>query len=186
MEQAFASMGSNMLIVLPGSTSTGGAMGGFGSQPTLTWDDLEAIRREIPIGALRPPRSMRTSAAGPVGGQNWSTSVTGTTPDYFAIRSWPVAQGQPHHRDRRRRRAPRWSCSARRWWSKLFGAGVDPIGQLVRIKNVPFTVVGVLAKKGQSPSGPGLRRHRLRARSPPSTQKIQGGLKNFIDRAASW
>src|SRR5690242_4810150 len=85
-------MGSNLLIITPGSTNAGGAHGGFGSLPTLTWDDMRAIQNEVPTARYVAP-ALRSNAQVISEDQNWSTQVTGTTPDYFAIRTWPMAKG---------------------------------------------------------------------------------------------
>jgi putative ABC transport system permease protein len=177
VEQAFASMGSNMLIILPGTTTAGGAMGGFGSQPTLTWDDLQAIQREIPAARWVAP-ALRTNAQVLAEDQNWTTSVNGTTPDYFRIRSWPMAQGSPIVQSDVDG-GVKVAVLGQTVVDKLFGAGANPVGQVVRVKNVPFTVAGVLAKKGQSPMG---QDYDDAVYVPVSTfeQKIQGGLKNYI------
>ena len=156
VEASFASMGSNLLIVLPGTTTLGGQRGGFGSMPTLTWDDLKAIRTEVPAvryaaaqlssGAQLSPRT-RTGAR----------ASTALPPEYFAIRNWPIAIGVADERLRRRERhqgrLPRQDGRG-----QALRPNANPVGQLVRIKNIPFEVKGVLATKGQSPTGPGLRR----------------------------
>jgi putative ABC transport system permease protein len=177
VEQSFASMGSNMLIVLPGTSTAGGAMGGFGSLPTLTWDDLEAIQHELPAVRWAAP-ALRVVAQVLSEDQNWTTSVTGTTPEFFFIRSWKVAKGVPLGQadvDGGAKVAALGQTVA----DKLFGAGAVPIGRVIRVKNVPFTVVGVLEKKGQSPMG---QDYDDAVFVPVTTfqQKIQGGLKNFI------
>src|SRR5215813_1932025 len=92
VEQSFASMGANLLIVQSGTTSTGGARGGFGSLPTLTWEDLKAIQTEIPSVRYAAP-SVGGNAQILSEDQNWSTRITGTTPDYFLIRNWPTSLG---------------------------------------------------------------------------------------------
>src|SRR5262245_63755682 len=92
VESAFAAMGTSLLIVMPGSTSSGGARGGFGSQPTLTWDDLKAIQTEVPSVRSAAP-VLRSSAQLLSEDQNWSTQVQGTSPEYFEVRNWPVASG---------------------------------------------------------------------------------------------
>src|SRR5512135_829398 len=92
VEAAFAAMGSNMLIVLPGTTTAGGAMGGFGSMPTLTWDDLRAIQTEVPT-VRAAAAQLRTGAQVMSEEQNWGTQVLGTSPEYFQIRTWAASQG---------------------------------------------------------------------------------------------
>ena len=93
VQKVFDAMGTNLLIVMPGSTNSGGARGGFGSQPTLTWDDLEALRTQLPsVHAVAP--EMRTNTQVFSEDQNWTTSVTGTTPDFFDVRGWTIATGR--------------------------------------------------------------------------------------------
>jgi len=176
VEQAFASMGSNMLVILPGTSTAGGAMGGFGSQPTLTWDDLKAIQSEVPTVRYVAP-TLRSSAQVMSEDQNWTTSVTGTNPDYFQIRTWPVERGEPLTASDVDG-AVKVAVLGRTVADKLFGAS-DPVGQVVRVKNIPFTVAGVLAAKGQSPVG---QDYDDAVFVPVTTfaQKIQGGLKNYV------
>ncbi|MGE5237167.1 MAG: ABC transporter permease [Acidobacteriota bacterium] len=151
VEKAFAAMGSNLLIVLPGTTTAGGAHGGFGSMPTLTWDDLSAMRTEAP--AVRYVAAMlRTTAPVLSEDQNWTTVVYGTTSDYFHIRNWRVAKGVSFSSSDEET-GTKVALLGQTVVDQLFGAGIDPVGQMVRIKNIPFQVIGVLAKKGQSPMG---------------------------------
>ena len=92
VESLFSSMGTNMLIVLSGSTSSGGVMGGFGSMPTLTWDDLIAIQTQAPAVRLAAPvANLRATLVAEEA--NWTTGVVGTTSEYFEIRSWQPEQG---------------------------------------------------------------------------------------------
>jgi len=180
VEQAFAAMGSNMLILLPGSTTAGGVQGGFGSMPTLTWDDVRAIRSEAPAVRYVSP-ALRSTVQVVSEDQNWTTSVNGVAPEYFAIRDWRAARGAL------------FSASdvdsgtkvvvlGQTVVDKVFGPNVDPTGLAVRIKNVPFDVVGVLAAKGQSPMG---QDYDDAVFVPYSTfqAKIQGGLKNLVQGA---
>ena len=90
VQETFESMGTNLLIVLPGSANTGGMRGGFGSQPTITWGDLRAMQTELRAVRLAAP-VLRMSAPVQGADQNWTTGIVGTTQDYFTIRSWPVA-----------------------------------------------------------------------------------------------
>jgi putative ABC transport system permease protein len=177
VEKSFAAMGSNLLIVMSGTTTAGGAHGGFGSMPTLTWDDLGAIQHELSAVEYAAPQ-MRTTAQVITEEQNWTTSVTGTTPEYFLIRSWPTAAGAAFGAadvDG----ANKVAVLGQTVVGKLFGANVDPIGQTIRIRNIPFQVVGVLAKKGQSPNGQDFDDAVFIPSSTYMT-KIQGGLKKFL------
>ncbi len=177
VDEAFAAMGSNMLIVLPGTSTAGGAMGGFGSMPTITWDDLRAIRTELPSVRWAAPQ-LRTAAQVLSEDQNWTTSVYGTTPDYFSIRNWDAARGALFATSDVDG-GTKVVVLGQTVVDKLFGPGADPVGQVVRVKNVPFTVVGVLEKKGQSQFG---QDYDDGVFVPVSTyqQKIQGGLKNLL------
>lgn len=151
VEESFASMGTNLLIVMPGSSMSGGARGGFGSQPTLTRDDLKAIATELPLVSAAAP-DLRTSAQLQSEEQNWPTSVRGTTPDFFRIRQWSASAGAlitESDVDSGAKVIVLGGTVA----EKLFGSARDSIGQLVRVKGVPFQVVGVLEKKGQSSMG---------------------------------
>jgi putative ABC transport system permease protein len=177
VEQQFAAMGSNLLIIQSGSTTSGGSRGGFGSQPTLTWDDMAAIQREITAVKYVAPQ-LRSNAQVINEEQNWTTSVTGTTPDFFSIRTWPVALGQPLSQadvDG----ATKTIVLGQTVVDKLYGPNADPIGQSVRVRNVPFQVMGVLARKGQSANG---QDYDDGVFIPSSTfqAKIQGGLKQFL------
>ena len=177
VEQQFAAMGSNLLIIQSGSTTSGGSRGGFGSQPTLTWDDMTAIQREISAVKYVAPQ-LRSNAQVINEEQNWSTSVTGTTPDFFLIRTWPVASGQPISQadvDG----ASKIVVLGQTVVDKLYGPNSDPVGQSVRIRNVPFQIAGVLSRKGQSPGG---QDYDDAVFLPSSTfqAKIQGGLKQFL------
>jgi putative ABC transport system permease protein len=179
VEQAFASMGTNLLVLMPGTTTSGGVHGGFGSLPTLTWDDLRAIQDPQQVPSVRYA-SAQLRATVPVisEDQNWTTQVSGVAPEYFDIRSWPMARGA---------RFTQGDVEAgnkvvvlgQTVVDKLYGSSADPVGQVVRIKNIPFTVVGVAERKGQSTMG---QDYDDAAFVPYTTfgTKIQGGLKNYI------
>ena len=178
VEATFAAMGSNMLIVLPGTSSAGGAMGGFGSMPTVTWEDLAAIQSEIPT-VRAAAAQLRTNAQVMSEEQNWGTQVFGTSPEYFQIRTWPAALGSLlTHSDVEG--GAKVAVIGQTVSDKLFGENSNPTGQTIRIKSIPFTVVGVLTKKGQSQWG---QDYDDIVVVPVSTfqQKIKGGLKNFIE-----
>ena len=148
--EQIASMGSNLLIVMSGSSTSGGFRGGMGTVPTLTVDDAKAIIAEIPSVKYTAP-SLSGVAQVVFGNQNWSTVVNGTTPELLAIRDWPLSSGQPFTQQDVDGTA-KVCLLGKTVAENLFG-GIDPIGQVVRIKKVPFTVVGVLAPKGQSTWG---------------------------------
>ena len=177
VEASFASMGSNLLIILPGTTTKGGASGGFGSMPTLTWTDLRAIRNEC-SAVRRVAAVLRSTAQVLSDEQNWTTSVNGTSSDYFEIRSWPVAKGRLFS-DADVDGGAKVVALGQTVVEKLFGANSDPLGQSVRIKGVPFTVVAVLAKKGQSPTG---QDYDDSVYIPQSTfmAKIQGSMAQYL------
>jgi putative ABC transport system permease protein len=145
-----ASMGSNLLIILPGSTSSGGVRMGAGSQPTLSMGDAEAILRECPAVAEVGP-VLGGVAQVVVGHLNWSTGVTGTTPGMLTVRDWPLASGRPFT-DQDVKSATKVALLGQTVVDNLFGEQ-SPVGQTIRIKNVPFTVIGVLSIKGQSAQG---------------------------------
>ncbi|HEX3766255.1 MAG TPA: ABC transporter permease [Kofleriaceae bacterium] len=177
VEEAFKQMGTNLLVVLPGSSQSGGARGGFGSQPTITWDDLDAIRTQVPSVRSAAPQLM-TGQQIVSEDQNWFTQIIGTAPEFFEIRSWKAVYGQPFGQ-------PEVDGGAKvvvlgqTVVEKLFGKGANPVGLAVRIKNVPFTIVGVLVRKGQSPFG---QDYDDTVIIPASSfaAKIQGGLSKFL------
>jgi len=150
ISQQIASIGSNLIIILPGSTTSGGLRMGMGSQPTLTKDDADAILKEC--SAVQDVAPVLNGAAQIVyGNQNWSTGVYGTTPSMLNIRDWPLSSGRPFT-EQDVRSATKVCLLGQTVVENLFGS-IDPLGQVVRIKKVPFTVIGVLDKKGQSPQG---------------------------------
>ncbi len=148
--QQIASMGSNLLIVIPGATTAGGARMGFGSVSTLTSDDAKAIKDECSaVKAVAPIWGGVTQVV--YGNQNWNTGVNGTTPDFFEIREWPMASGRIFN-DQEITGAVKVAVVGQSVVENLFGS-INPLGQVIRIKMVPFTVIGVLSSKGQSARG---------------------------------
>ena len=144
------SLGSNLIIVLSGSTTSSGVRAGHGSQLTITEDDAAGIAREVPAVQVAAP-SVRGIAQVVYGNLNWSTVIQGVTSVYNEARDWPVAAGRsvnPEDQDGATKVAVLGQTTA----ENLFG-GVDPLDQIIRIKKVPFTVVGTLARKGQSSWG---------------------------------
>ena len=144
------SIGSNLIIVLPGSISSNGVRLGSGAVASLTQDDAKAIATECPSVALSAPM-VRGGVQVVSGSNNWATTAQGVTPDYMTIRDYTMLSGQfftTQDVDAAAKTAVLGETVA----ENLFG-DQDPTGQVVIIKNVPFTVSGVLTPKGQSPTG---------------------------------
>src|SRR5437867_2740611 len=138
-------MGANTLTVIPGTITSGGARGGMGSITSMTPEDAIAIMRECPaVSAVAP--GVRTLAQVVYGDQNWSTQAQGTTGDFNIIRQWPIENGVGVT-DSDVRGAAKVCVLGANVANQLF-AGADPVGQMVRIKDIPFRVVGVLSVKG--------------------------------------
>jgi len=143
--QRIASLGSNVLQIFPGSFSSGGVRGGSGSVSTLTLEDAEAIAPACPdVAAVAPIVSRNAQVV--YGNQNWYTSVNGTTPEYLAVRSWEIADGEMFTEDDVS--AGTKVCVLGSTVVENLFPDEDPVGAILRIGNVPFTVVGVLAVKG--------------------------------------
>ena len=180
VEQTFEAMGTNLLIVVPGSATSGGMMGGAGTKATLTWGDLAAIRRELHAVLAAAP-VMRASAVIQGDDQNWTTGVIGTSPDYMTIRGWRTTHGRafdPGDGDG----AAKVVVLGQTVVDHVWGAGYDPVGRSVRIRGVPFVVIGVLERKGQSPMG---QDYDDTALVPATTfeTKIQAGLGGYLNGA---
>src|SRR5581483_6622391 len=150
VEAQIATIGSNMLLVFPGSVTQAGVRAGAGAVTTLTEEDSAAIEKELSAVRASAP-TLRTTAQVISANQNWSTSVTGSNPNYFIIRDWPLESGSPFTQSDLTG-ANKVAVIGKTVASNLFGKQ-DPIGQIIRIRNVPFKVVGVLAPKGQSAQG---------------------------------
>jgi putative ABC transport system permease protein len=149
VNQAITSMGSNLFFIVPGATSSGGLRSGAGGVQTLTMGDAQAIAHLPSIKATAP--IITGTAQLNYGANNWSTSVTGVTPDYFTMRDWPVANGALFT-DGDLRSSSRLVVLGQITANNLFG-DEDPVGKTVRIKSSPFLVAGVLTPKGQSLEG---------------------------------
>ena len=150
VQDQIASMGSNLLMVMSGSVNRGGLMMGWGQTKTLTEDDAKAILREVPSVAA-VAGSSGSSAQVVYENQNWATRITGTEPSYFNIRSWQFSAGASFT-EQDVQQASNVAVIGETVRQNLFGA-TDPVGQTIRIGNLPFQVVGVLAAKGQSGMG---------------------------------
>ncbi len=148
--QQISSIGSNLLIVLPGATTAGGVRMGAGTQSTLSMGDAQAILRESSTVEAAAP--VLNGVAQVVFRQmNWSTGITGTTPAMLDVRDWSLSAGRPFTQQDVKS-ATKVCLLGQTVVDNLFG-DLDPIGQIIRIKKVPFTVIGVLSAKGQSPNG---------------------------------
>src|ERR1700730_335478 len=152
IQAQIANLGNNLLIVQPGSANTGGLRGGAGSNTTLTADDVDAIASECPSVEAATP-TVRANGQLVFGNQNWAPSagITGVNEKYPEIKSWPVASGE-FFTESDVRTGARVAVLGKTVVDNLF-AGGDPIGQMLRVRNLPFKVVGVLSVKGQNQFG---------------------------------
>ena len=177
VEEAFAAMGTNVLIILPGSTSAGGVRGGFGSMPTITWEDLAAIRSDVATVKAAAP-TLRSSMPVVAEDMNWTTSITGTSPEYFDIRNWPIAAGVSITQSDVDS-GTKVIVLGQTVVDKLYGPNANAVGQSVRVGSTPFQVVGVVARKGQSATG---QDYDDAAFIPFTTfaHKVQGGLGKYL------
>ncbi len=144
------SLGSNLLIVLSGAITSGGVRLGSGSQLTLTEDDAWAMQREVASIQVAAP-TVRGTAQVVYVNLNWTTVIQGVTPEYLEVREWAAAAGKPFTQEDVDG-ATKVALLGQTVALNLF-ADADPLGQIIRIKHVPFTVVGVLDRKGQSTQG---------------------------------
>ncbi|MEB3284620.1 MAG: ABC transporter permease [Candidatus Sericytochromatia bacterium] len=147
----FSAMGSNLMMLFPGSSSMRGARGAAGSAASLTWDDLNAIRREVPSVKLAAAQ-LRASSQVMAQDQNWATTITGTSPELFMIRNWTIEQGR-FFTEGDVDSASAVAVVGATVIERLFGLNLDPVGQTIIIRNVPFEVIGTLKSKGQSSIG---------------------------------
>jgi putative ABC transport system permease protein len=145
VEAQVASLGQNVITVFSGSMSSGGMRGGWGSSPSLTIEDSEAIEREV-TGIVGVSPEVRDRNQVLANGLNWNTSVNGESPDYPEIRSWKIASGAMFS-DQDVRSVAKVCVIGKTVADQLF-ASSDPVGQTLRIRNIPFKVLGVLDSKG--------------------------------------
>jgi putative ABC transport system permease protein len=145
-----SSLGQNLLMIFAGSRRSGGVSSGLGSASTMTLADADAIAREVSdVVAVSPEVS--TSAQAIANGRNWSTSVMGESPDYLKIRDWKLTSGSMFT-DREVRSAAKVAVIGVKTAHELFGP-INPVGQSVRIKNIPFVIIGLLESKGAGMGG---------------------------------
>ncbi len=150
ISQQIASIGSNIILVIPGSTTSGGLRSGSGGAQSLTSEDARAIASECPSVETAAP-TVRSSGMVVYGNMNWSTIIMGATPELFDIREWWTSSGRGITRQDVEG-AAKVCLLGQTVADNLFGSS-NPLGRMVRIKKIPFTVVGVLETKGQSPQG---------------------------------
>ena len=151
VDKRIASMGNNLLTIRSGNMSRGGVRGGFGMNANLTIEDYDAIRREVSgISAVSP--EARTQGQVAAGSQNSNVQVSGVSADYLAARSWNLRAGD-NFTDTDVRNANKVAVLGTTTAKTLFGENVDPVGQIIRIKNAPFTIVGWLEAKGSGSFG---------------------------------
>src|ERR1041384_4103720 len=151
IEAQIASLGQNVIMIMSGNMSRGGFRFGFGSPGTLKVEDYDAIRKEVDgVAGISP--EVRAQSQVIAGNQNHFPSIRGVGEDYFQIRSWDFATGQ-NFTDTDVRNANKVAVIGQTASDILFGEGTDPVGQIIRIKGAPFTIVGLLKRKGMSMSG---------------------------------
>jgi putative ABC transport system permease protein len=150
IQEQIASVGSNLVLVMPGSLTTFGLRMGAGNAATLTEDDATAIATEIPSVAITAP-TVRGGAQVVYGNNNWGTNIQGVTPAFLTIRDLHVAAGEAFTEEDVAA-STKVALLGPTVAARLFN-GADPVGQTIRIRNVPIRVVGVLGSKGQSPTG---------------------------------
>jgi len=150
VEAQIASLGRNVIMVYSGGVNRGGARSGWGNAGTLTIEDANAIERELKTVDIVCPEQ-RSSAQVSAGNQNWSTSILGESEAYLDLRQWPLGEGAMFT-DQDVRGATKVAIIGSTVAQQLFG-DASPVGQVIRVKNVPCVVLGVLISKGFSPTG---------------------------------
>ena len=150
VEQQIASLGQNIIIISSGSTTSSGIRTGWGGAGTLKIEDAEAIRREV-AGVTAVSEEVISTAQVAAGNQNWFTRIYGESADYFDIRQWPLADGAPFTAQDVRS-ANKVCVIGQTTATQVFG-NENPLGQILRVKNVPFTVTATLNPKGLSVQG---------------------------------
>ena len=151
IQSQVASMGTNMILILPGATSVGGVRGGQGGAVTLTVSDAVDLKKKLAV--LRETGWAKRDVMQVVyGNQNWNVPVNGISPSYLRIRDWSFTSGGPFT-EAEMEATSRVALIGQTVVDNLFTEGEDPLGKMIRIKNVPFQIIGILAPKGQSPNG---------------------------------
>src|SRR6266513_3433207 len=150
VEAQIASLGQNVILIFSGSTTSSGIRTGWGGAGTLKIEDAEAIRREVP-GVVGVSEEVVSTTQVAAGNQNWFTRIYGESADYFDLRQWPLADGVPFT-PQDVRSANKVCVIGRTTATQIYGND-DPVGQILRVKEVPFTITGVLTPKGLSTQG---------------------------------
>ncbi|HWM26710.1 MAG TPA: ABC transporter permease [Chthoniobacterales bacterium] len=150
VEAQVAGLGRNVILIFSGSTTSSGIRTGWGGAGTLKIEDAEAIRREVPSVTL-VSEEVVSNAQVAAGNQNWFTRIYGESADYFELRNWALADGVPFT-DQDVRSANKVCVIGRTTATQIFGSE-DVVGQILRVKNVPFQITGVLTPKGLSSQG---------------------------------
>ena len=150
IKRSIDSMGSNLFVILSGSSSTSGSRSGSGNSSALNINDANAVGDLEDIAAIAPISTGNAQVI--FSGSNWNTSIIGTSPTYFSIRGWNVDSGELFS-DADIRSANRVALIGKTVAENLFGDDIDPIGKTIRIKKSPFMILGVLESKGQSFDG---------------------------------
>ncbi len=151
VQAEISSLGTNVLIIVPGATSVGGVRGGLGTLSTLTVDDAEDIQNKV-YGVTTVIYATRSVLQAISEYKNWSTVVLGTTPEFIDVRSWPIAEGN-FFTQSDMNSAANIAVLGKTAVQNLFEPGEEVVGSQIRIRNVPLRVIGVLAPKGQSITG---------------------------------
>ena len=151
IEDQISSMGSNMLFVMPGTMRMGGVQQGSSSSQRLTTDDVNAIKTECnAVIAVSP--EVRSSGQAVYGSSNWPTTIYGGNEEYLEIKSWSIVSGR-NITDSEAKGSAKVCLIGRTVADELFGEGIDPTGETIRFKNIPFKIIGVLEEKGQNSFG---------------------------------
>jgi putative ABC transport system permease protein len=150
IENRITSLGTNLLMVLPGSASSRGVRGGAGSRKALTMSDVKKLEDEATLLTHISP-VIRSSGQAVSEGNNWQTSINGVSPEYLSIRDWKIEEGT-FFTERNITTKKKVAVLGHTVSEELFGDG-SPVGKKIRIGSVPFTVIGLLEEKGQSGMG---------------------------------
>ena len=150
IEGQVAALGQNLLLIFAGNRHSGGVNSGLGSASALTLADARALSTEI-VDIVATSPEITTTGQAIANGRNWSTTVAGESPDYLKIRDWKLSEGSMFT-DREVRSSAKVAIIGTKTARELFGP-LDPMGQTVRVQNMPFVIIGVLASKGAGTGG---------------------------------